>query len=54
MQCLHIFVCCMKDCLKPPLRENPDHFVLHVVKNDVDSDQSSDLTAKSIVDVEML
>ena len=51
MQCLHIFVCCMKDYLKLPLRENPDHFVLHVGKNDLDSDQSPDLIAKSIVDV---
>ena len=42
---------CMKDYLKPPLRENPDHFVLHVGTNDLDSDGSPDLIAKSIVDV---
>ena len=42
---------CMKDYLKPSLRENPDHFVLHVGANDLDSDQSPDLIAKSIVDV---
>ena len=42
---------CMKDYLKPSLRENPDHFVLHVGTNDLDCDRSPDLTAKSIVDV---
>ena len=41
---------CMKDYLKPSLRENPDHFVLHVGTNDLDSDRSPDLIAKSIVD----
>ena len=51
MQCLHTFVRCMKACLKLPLGENPDHFVLHVDKNDLDSDQSPDLIAKSIADV---
>ena len=42
---------CMKDHLKPSLRENPDHFVLHVCTNDLDSDRSLDLIAKSKVDV---
>ena len=42
---------CMKDYLKPSLRENPDHFVLHVGTNDLDSDRSLDLIEKSIVDV---
>ena len=42
---------CMKDYLKPSLRENPDHFVLHVGTNDLDSDRSPDLMAESIVDV---
>ena len=41
----------MKDYLKPSLRENPDHFVLRVGTNDLDSDRSPDLIAKSIVDV---
>ena len=41
---------CMKDYLKPSLRENPDHFVLHVGTNDLDSDRSPDLIAKSTVD----
>ena len=42
---------CMKDYLKPSLKENPDHFVLHVGTNDLDSDRSPDLIIKSIVDV---
>ena len=42
---------CMKDYLKPSIRENPDHFVLHVGTNDLDSERSPDLIAKSIVDV---
>ena len=42
---------CMKDYLKPYLRENSDHFVLHVGTEDLDSDWSPDLIAKSIVDV---
>ena len=42
---------CMKDYLKLSLRQNPHHFVLHVGTNDLDSDQSPDLIAKSIVDV---
>ena len=42
---------CMKDYLNPSLKENPDHFVLHVGTNDLDSDRLPDLIAKSIVDV---
>ena len=42
---------CMKDYLKPSLRENPDHFVLHVGTDDLGFDRSPDLIAKSIVDV---
>ena len=42
---------CMKDHLKPSLRESPDHFILHVGTNDLDSDRPPDLIAKSIVDV---
>ena len=41
---------CMKDHLKPSLSENPDHLVLYVGINDLDSDWSPDLIAKSIVD----
>ena len=41
---------CMKDHLKPSLSENPDHLVLYIGTNDLDSDWSPDLIAKSIVD----
>ena len=37
---------CMKHHLKPSLKENPDHFVLHVGTDDLDSERSSDLIAK--------
>ena len=42
---------CSKDHMKPSLRENPDHFVLHVGTNDLNSDRSPELIAKSIADV---
>ena len=43
---------CMKDYLKPSLiKEDPDHFLFHVHTNDLDSNRSPDLTAKSIIDV---
>ena len=42
---------CMKDYLKPSLRENPDHFILHVETNDLNSEQSPELIAKSIADL---
>ena len=41
----------MKNYLKLSLRENPDNFVLYISTNDLDSDRSPDLIAKSIVDV---
>ena len=41
----------MKDHIKPSLREKPDHIVLHVVTNDLVSDQPLDLIAKPIADV---
>ena len=37
--------------MKPSLRENPNHFVLHIGKNDLNSDRSPELIAKSIADV---
>ena len=40
---------CMKDYMKPSLRENPDHFILHVGTNDLDTERSPELIAKSIV-----
>ena len=42
---------CIDDYLKPSLKENPDHFILHVDTNNLDSDRLPDLIAKSIVDV---
>ena len=42
---------CMKDYLKSSLRQNPDHVVLHVGTNDLDSDKDPELIAKSIVDL---
>ena len=42
---------CMKDHMKPSMREKSDHTILHVGTNDVDSDRPSNLIAKSIVDL---
>ena len=42
---------CMKDHIKPTLREKRDHIVLHLDTNDLVSDWAPDLIAKSIVDV---
>ena len=42
---------CMKDHIKPTLREKPGHIVLHEGINDLVSDRPPDLIAKSIVDV---
>ena len=42
---------CVKDHMKPSLHANPDHFVLHIGTNDLNSDRSPELIAKSITDV---
>ena len=42
---------CMKDYLKPSLRENPDHFILHVGGNDLNTERSLELITESIVDL---
>ena len=42
---------CMKDHMKPSMIENPDHTILHVGTNDLNSDRPSNLIAKSIVDL---
>ena len=42
---------CMKDHMKPPMREKPDYTILHVGTNDLTSDGPSNLIAKSIVDL---
>ena len=42
---------CMKDSKKPSLRENPDHFILYVASNDLITERSPELIAKSIADL---
>ena len=42
---------CLKDHVKPSLRKNMDHFALHMGTNDLNSDRSLELIAKSITDV---
>ena len=44
----------MKDYLKHSLRENPNHFILHVVTNDLNSKRSPELIDKSIADLAAL
>ena len=41
----------MNDYIKPSLRSCPDHFILHVGTNDLNTDQSSEDIAKSIVNL---
>ena len=41
----------MKDYMKPSLGENPDHFILHVGTNDLNSERSPELISKSIADL---
>ena len=59
LETLHVFVKsvsgskvrCMKDHMKPSMREKPDHTILHVGTNYWSNDRPSDLIAKSIVDL---
>ena len=41
----------MKNYLKPSLRQNPNHFVLHVGTNDLISEKSSKAIAKEIMNI---
>ena len=41
----------MKDYTKPSILENPDHFILHVGTNDLNTKRSPRLIAKSIADL---
>ena len=41
----------MKDYVKPLLRSLPNHFVLHVGTNDLNSNQTLEFIAKEIVDL---
>ena len=38
----------MKDYVKPSLTENPEHFILHIWTNDLDSERSPELIVTSI------
>ena len=42
---------CIKDYLKPSLRQNPSHFILHVGTSDLKSKKSSKAIAKEIMNV---
>ena len=44
----------MKDHSELPLRENPDHFILHVGTSDLNSDRDPKRVAKSIMGVSLL
>ena len=37
---------CMKDYVKQSLRNTPNHFILHVGKNKLNSNQTSEVIAK--------
>ena len=41
----------MKDYMKPSLRENLDHFILHVDTNDLSTERSPKIIAKSIANL---
>ena len=42
---------CMTDYMKPSIRVKPNHFILHVVTNDLNSKRPPDEIAKAIIDV---
>ena len=42
---------CIKYYLKPSLRQNPSHFILHVGSNDLTSEKSSKAIAKEIMNI---
>ena len=39
---------CMKVRMKPSMKQNPDHVILHIQTNDLNNDRAPDLIAKSI------
>ena len=41
----------MKDYVKPSLISIPNHFLLHVWTNDLNSNQTSEVIAKEIIDL---
>ena len=42
---------CMYDYVKPLVRSSPDHFILHVGSNELSSDKSPEVMARSIIDL---
>ena len=42
---------CMKNYVKQSLRSTPNHFILHGGANDLNSNQTSEVIAKEIVDL---
>ena len=44
---------CMNDYKKPSVRDKPDHFIIHVGTNDLNSEVSPKSIAESIVDLAM-
>ena len=42
---------CIKDHMKPSMREKPGHTIFHVETNDLYSDRPSNLIAESIIDL---
>ena len=42
---------CMADYMKPSIRAKPNHFILHVGANDLNSNRPSDKIAKIIIDL---
>ena len=42
---------CMGDHMKPCIRVKPNHFILHVGTNDLNSNRPSDEIAKTIIDL---
>ena len=41
----------MTDYRNPPLRDSPDHFILHVGTNGLSSDKSSEEITRSTIDL---
>ena len=42
---------CMKDYMQPSLRNVPNHFILHVCTNDLDSNKTAKSIANTIIDL---
>ena len=41
----------IKDYIKPPLKANPNHFILHIGMNDLSTEQNVEYIAKEIIDL---